>query len=52
LGEFVVRDALSELRNHADALEASARDDEDVRRSLVIRRQAVELGERLHQTFG
>lgn len=52
LGELVVQDALSELRDHASTLEASARDDEDLRRGRVVRRQAVELDERLHQPFG
>lgn len=52
LGEFVVQDALSELHNHADALEASARDDEDERRGRVIRKQADELDRRLHVPFG
>lgn len=52
LGEQVVQDALTELHEHADSLEASARDDEDVRRSREVRRQADELGRRLHVPFG
>lgn len=52
LGEFVVQDALSELHNHADALEASARDEEDERRGRVVRKQADELDRRLHVPFG
>lgn len=52
LGEFVVQDALSELHDHADALEASARDEEDERRGRVVRKQADELDRRLHVPFG
>ncbi|MBJ7330961.1 MAG: hypothetical protein JHC95_13765 [Solirubrobacteraceae bacterium] len=52
LGEFVRQDALSELQNHAESLEASARDAEDERRGREIRKQATELDERLHQSFG
>lgn len=52
LGESVVRDALSELHNHADALEASAQDDEDKRRGRVVRKQADDLDRRLHVPFG
>lgn len=52
LGEFVRQDAMSELHNHADALEASARDDEDRRRSRELRRQSDELDRRLHATYG
>ncbi|UUY03392.1 hypothetical protein LRS13_22420 [Svornostia abyssi] len=52
LGEFVVQDALSELHNHADALEASARDEEDERRGRVVRKQADDLDRRLHVPFG
>ncbi len=52
LGELVVQDALSEIHEHADALEASARDDEDLRRSREVRKQADELDRRLHVPFG
>lgn len=52
LGEQVVQDALTELHEHADALEASARDDEDVRRGREARRRADELDRRLHVPFG
>lgn len=52
LGEFVVQDALSELHDHADALEASARDEEDERRGRVVRKQADDLDRRLHVPFG
>lgn len=52
LGELVVQDALNEVREHADALEASARDEEDVRRSREVRKQADDLVRRLHVPFG
>ena len=52
LGEFVVQDALSELENHAESLEASARDAEDERRGREVRQQAIELDRRLRQPFG
>jgi hypothetical protein len=43
---------MSELQDHAATLEASARDDEDLRRGREIRRQADELDRRLHETYG
>lgn len=52
LGELVRQDAMSELRDHAETLEASARDDEDLRRGREVRRQADELDRRLHETYG
>lgn len=42
-------DALAELRNHADAESAAARDDEDERRAGEIRRMAEDLEHRLEQ---
>lgn len=52
LGEFVRQDAASELKDHAATLEASARDDEDIRRSREVRKQADDLDRRLHTTYG
>ncbi|MBJ7520403.1 MAG: hypothetical protein JHC84_11965 [Solirubrobacteraceae bacterium] len=52
LGELVVQDALNDVHEHADALEASARDEEDLRRSREVRKQADELDRRLHVPFG
>lgn len=52
LGELVRQDAMSELHDHAETLEASARDDEDLRRGREVRRQADELDRRLHETYG
>lgn len=43
MGSDVRRDALAELRNHADAEAASARTTQDVERSEEIRRLADEL---------
>lgn len=52
LGELVRQDALGDLRDHAETLEAAARDDEDLRRGREVRRQADELNRRLHETYG
>jgi hypothetical protein len=47
MGADIRRDALAELRNHADAEAASARTTEDVERSQEIGRMADDLERRL-----
>ena len=47
MGSDIRRDALAELRNHADAEAASARTTEDVERSQTLQRMADDLEHQL-----